>query len=238
MLLGDYEEAQSKYEKALTIYEHIGEKLGEANTYMHVGSLLMFLGDYEEARLKYEKALHIYQHLGKKLGEANTCKHLGDLAVQTGDYEEARSKYEKALTIYEHIDEKDGEASTLIRLGQWAALTGELGYAEAHLDSAYTLYREIGNLEVLADAHTVRALISLLYHDIAKARYELDCCSSIQNKISAYCKAVQWLVLYADHLKQHGFQEGAAMCLEYAEEFASKTQNQVLQNQVKRQSEM
>jgi hypothetical protein len=46
------------------------------------------------------------------------------------------------------------------------------------------------------------------------------------------------LVLYADHLKQHGFQEGAAMCLEYAEEFASKTQNQVLQNQVKRQSEM
>jgi len=237
MLLGDLDEARSKYEKALAIYQNIGENLGEANTLMHLGFLIMLLGDLDETRSKYEKALAIHQHIGKNLGEANTLKHLGDLAVQTGDLEEARSKYEKALAIYQNINDKDGEASALIRLGQWAALTDKLEYAKTNLNSAFTLCREIRNFEGQAEVHMVKALVFFKHTDIVKAKYELDCCSSIQDRTCTYCKAVQWLILYAAHLRLHGFREGAKLCLEYAEEFALKTQNHYLQNQVKQQSE-
>ena len=237
MLLGNLEEARSTYETALKICQTIDEKLAEGNIFMRLGDLIMLLGDLEEARSKYEKALEIYRNIRDRVGEANTLKHLGDLAVQTGDLEEAQSKYEKALEIYQHTDEKDGEASTLIRLGQWAALTNKLDHAETSLDRAFTICREIENLEGQAEAHVVKAFILLKHHHIAKARYELDCCSSIQDKIRAHYKAVQWLILYAAHLKVYGFKESAKLCLAYAEAFALKAQNQHLQNQVKQQSE-
>ncbi len=237
-LLGDFEETRSEYEKALEIYQSLDEKLGEANIFMHLGSLLMLLGNFEEARSKCEKALEIYQSIGEKMGEANTFKELGDLAVQTGKFEEAQSMYGKALKIYQHIEDKEGEASTLIRLSQWAVLTGRLEYAEKNLDSGFTICREIKNPERQAEAHMVKALFFLKQSDTIRAKHELDSCSTIQNRIHAHCKLVQWLALYAVHLRVHKFEEGARICLKYAAEFASKTQNQYLQDQVARQSEI
>ena len=235
MLLGDFEEAREKYETALEICQDIDEKLAEANIFIRLGYLIMLLGNFEEAREKYETALRIYSHIDDKVGEANTFKHLGDLAVQTGDLEEARSKYETALEIYQHTDEKDGEASTLIRMSQWATLTGELSNAEANLDEAFMICRKIQNPEGLADAHMVKALVFFEQQDAMKAKHELDSCLSIQDKIHAYYKAVQWLILYAVHLRSKCFKESARICLEYAEEFAAKTQNQHLINQVRQQ---
>jgi len=235
MWSGNLEEARSKYETALTIYQYMGEKLGEAHAFMHLGDLIMWSGSLEEARSKYETALKIYQDMGEKLGEANAFWRLGDLAVKTGDLEEARSKYETALTIYQYMDDKLGEAHTLLRLSQWAALTDKLEHAETYLDDALALRREIGHLEVQAAAHMVKALVLIKRHDTAKAIHELACCSSIQDRVRAHSRAVQWLILYAVHLRLHGFKEGATLCLEYAEEFASKTQNQYLQTQVKNQ---
>jgi tetratricopeptide (TPR) repeat protein len=234
VLSGDLERARSRYETALEVYQHMDEKLGEANIFMHLGELLMLSGELEGAQLRYETALDIYREIDEKVGEANTLKNLGDLAVLSGDPEGAQSRYETALDIYQHIGEKEGKASTLIRLGQWAVLTDRFDYAEIYLESASRLCRKIDNLKGQADGHMVKALAYLKHHDIIKAQYELDCCSSIQNKICAHSKAVHWLILYAAHLKSRGLEDGAKMCLEYAEEFASRTRNKHLQNQVNR----
>jgi tetratricopeptide (TPR) repeat protein len=235
MLLGDFEEARSQYERALTLYQHIDEKLGEANIFKYLGDLAMLLGDFEEARSQYEAALTLYQHIDEKLGEANTFKHLGDLAVQTGELEDAQKRYRKALKIYQHIEDEVGEASTLIRLSQWAALTDNRAYAKTNLDSALRLCREIEDLDGQAEVHMVKTLVFLKRHDIVQARHELDCCSSIQDKIRAHSRAVQWLILYTGHLRSRGIEEGAQLCLEYAEDFASKTRNQRILDQVNQQ---
>ncbi len=171
----------------------------------------------------------IYQSIGDKIGEANIFDYLGDLAVQTNDFEEARSKYETALAIYQSIGDKLSEAYMIIRLGQWAVLADRLDQAETYLNNASTLCEEIEDLEVQADAHMVKALVFLKHHEIVKARKELDYCSSIQDKARAHYRTSQWLTLYAVHLRSHDFQEGAKICLEYAEKSASKTRNQHLQ---------
>ena len=72
----------------------------------------------------------------------------------------------------------------------------------------------------------------LKQNNMVKAQYERDCSSSIQNKICAHGKAAHWLILYATHLKSRSLEDGAMMCLKYAREFASKTRNRHLQNQV------
>jgi tetratricopeptide (TPR) repeat protein len=233
MLLGDFGEAQSEYETALKMYQDIDENLGEANILQDLGDLLMLQGDFGEAQSKYETALKMYQDIDENLGEANILKHLGDLLMLQGDFGEAQSEYETALELYQHIDEKQGEASTFLRLGQWAALAGKLDYAEANLMNGLSLCKETGHLEGEADAHALRAFLLLLRSQTARARYELDCCRSIQDRLHAHYKAVQWLILYAVHLRAHGLEESAEMCLRYAEEFASKTRNQNLQTQVR-----
>ncbi len=230
--LGD---ARSKYERALKICQTIQEKLAEANIFMRLGILAALSGNHGEAQSKYETALTIYQTTDEKLGEANTFKYSGDLALQTGRLEDARSKYETALTIYRTIEEKEGEASTLVRLGQWAALKDRIDDAETYLEAASTLLRETRDSEGQAEAHMVRALVFLRQNDIAKAQNELDCCSSIRDRIYSHCKTVQWLILYTHHLRLHGFQEGAKLCSEYAVRFASKSQDHDFRDQVMQQ---
>ncbi|MGD2248964.1 MAG: tetratricopeptide repeat protein [Candidatus Methanofastidiosia archaeon] len=233
VLLGDLEEARTKYENALEIYQEIDEKIGEANVFLHLGDLIMRSGSLEEAQSKYENALTIYREIDEKLGEGNVFMRLGDLAVYTGAFKEARTKYENALTIFQEIDEKLGEANVFMKLGQWAALTDHFEYAEINLDRALTLSEETENLEVQAETHMAKALVFLKHHDIINAKRELDLCSFIRGKVGAHYNAAKWLILYAIHLRSHKFKEGTKICLEYAEKFAFKTQNQHLQNQVK-----
>jgi tetratricopeptide (TPR) repeat protein len=232
MRFGNFEEAQTQYEKALEIYQHIKRTLGEANTYMHLGDLAMWRNNFEEAQTQYEKALKLYQHIKRTLGEANTYMHLGDLAMWRNNFEEAQTQYEKALKLYQHLEVRDGEARIITRLAQRAALTDELDHAETYITYVFILYRDIEDLEGLADAHLVRALIFFAQHRMIKAKNELDFCSSILDRINAHGEAARWLTFYAAHWRLQGVEEGAVACLEYAEKFVSRTRNQHLKNQV------
>lgn len=232
---GDLEKAKTRFEEALKIYRNVDVALGEANALLRLGVLAFQTGDLEKAQTRYKEALRIYRDIDAKIGEANTIRALGDLAMWTFDFEEAQKKYKRALTIYQHTYVKDGEARTFIRLAQWAVLTGKGEYAELNFDKALTVYKGIEDLEGQADAHLVKALIFLDQHNVARAKRQLECCSSVQDKICAHCEAAQWLILYAVHCRLHTIQEGVQMCLEYAAEFASKAQNQYLLDHVKQQ---
>ncbi|MBU7016076.1 MAG: tetratricopeptide repeat protein [Theionarchaea archaeon] len=238
MRFGILDEAQNQYEKALQLYQYTKRNLGEANTLMHLGDLAMWRNNFDEAQNQYEKALQLYQHIKRNLGEANTLMHLGDLAMWRNNFDEAQNQYEKALQLYQHLEVKDGEARILTRMAQRAGLAGELDHAETNLSRVFTLYRDIEDFEGLADAHLVRALIYFAQRNMAKAKRELDFCSSILNRINAHGEAARWLTLYAAHWMLQGIEEGAVTCLEYAEEFVSKTRNQHLRNQVSHLKEM
>ncbi len=189
---------------------------------------------YKEAREVGDTLISNLEKLQDNLGEANTLKALGDLAMRTDNLKEAQQKYEKALEIFQQVDAKLGEANTLMRLGQWLTITDDLNDAETKLENAIIIYKEIEELEGQADVHMGKALIHLKRHDITKAKNELDQCSSLRDMVLAHGEAAQWLIFYANHLKLHNFPEGVRICLEYAEKFAFKAQDQRLQDEVKR----
>ncbi|MGD2250776.1 MAG: tetratricopeptide repeat protein [Candidatus Methanofastidiosia archaeon] len=231
MRTGALKKAQKRYEKALALYKTIDRKLGEANTLMRLGDLFLKTNNFEKSQIQYEKALALYKIINRTLGEANTLMRLGDLFLKTNSVEKAQIQYEKALTMYRAIDVKDGEARILIRLAQQAALTNRLDHAEITLHDAHTLYKDIEDLEGQADAHLVKAFVLLNRHYITKAKKALDCCLFIQDKIGAYTETAQWLTIYAAHLTVQGFEEGAKLCSQYAEECSSKALLQRLQSQ-------
>ena len=213
--------------------ERLQDELGEANTLLALGDLAMRMADLKEAKLKYEKALEIFQQIDSKLGGANTLLALGDLALRTDELKKAKSKYEKALEIFQQIDSRLDEAHTLQALGKWFAIMDELENAEDYLDDAATIFKRIEEIEGQADVHMVKALVLFKRHANTEAKRELDQCSLIRSKVHAYGEATQWLIFFADHLELRDCHERAKICLEYAEDFASKARDQHLLDQVK-----
>lgn len=228
---GDFEEAQRRFEEALDIYQEIDVNLGKANAFLRLGMLTFLTGNSEEAQERLGKALMIYRYIHVEIGEANTLRILGDVAMWTGDVDAAHIQYQKALRIYVHNSVKDGEARALVHLARWAALTGRSEHMQTYLDDAFTIYREIEDLDGLAHAHLVKALLFLKTHNTIKARRQLDFCSSIQEKTCQHSETAQWLITYADHFMY--CKEEAVLCLEYAEEFAMMARNLYLLGRIR-----
>ena len=233
----ELKEAKNRCDKALTIYQQIDERVGQANTFLALGDLAVRTAELKEAKSRYDKALTIYQQIDANVGEANALKALGDLALRTGELKEAKDRFDEALTIYQQIDDKLGQANTLTRLGQWFALKDELKYAGDNLDKAVTIFIEIVDKDGMADIHLVRALVLLKRRANEEAKNELKQCLSIRERIYGHGEAAQWLLLYADHLKSQTLNEGAKICLEYAEVFASKARDVRLQDEVKKRQQ-
>ncbi|WP_239643517.1 tetratricopeptide repeat protein [Crocosphaera watsonii] len=68
--MGQYEQAREYYQQSLAITREIGDRNGEANSYIGLGNAYYFLGQYEQAREYYQQSLAIFKEIGDKPGEA------------------------------------------------------------------------------------------------------------------------------------------------------------------------
>jgi len=82
---GDYVAAQNQYQRALTIFEALGDQTDIANTHHDLGVLAQLQGDYGAARDLYERSLHIKEQLGDQAGMVAIYNNLGTLAQARGD---------------------------------------------------------------------------------------------------------------------------------------------------------
>jgi tetratricopeptide (TPR) repeat protein len=81
---GDYDEAARQYQRALAIFERLGDQAGMANSYEQLGHLASVHGDYDEAARQYQRALAISERLGDQAGTADTYTELGILEAERG----------------------------------------------------------------------------------------------------------------------------------------------------------
>ncbi|MBN8592031.1 MAG: TIR domain-containing protein, partial [Anaerolineae bacterium] len=63
----DLDGARAFYDRALPIYEQIGDRLGAANTLQALGDLSLRVDDLDGARAFYDRALPIYEQIGARL---------------------------------------------------------------------------------------------------------------------------------------------------------------------------
>ena len=94
-----YDIAKTHYQHALSIYQQIGGKLGEANILGAQGDIERLQAEYHAAKTHYQHALLIYQQIGDKRGEANTLGAQGDVERMQAEYHAAKTHYQHALLI-------------------------------------------------------------------------------------------------------------------------------------------
>ncbi len=135
-----YQEAQQQYQRALEIFEALGDRADMASSYHQLGILAYLEGDYQEARRQYQRALEIFEELGDRADMARGYHQLGILAQQQGDYQEAQQQYQRSLEIFEEqLGNRADMAKSYHQLGILAYLQGDYQEALATFNQALEL---------------------------------------------------------------------------------------------------
>lgn len=146
--LGRYDDAVARYEEALTMRRRL---LGEehpltADSYIHVGQILLMRSRYDEAATYLEKGLAIAE---RALGPINqstraALNNLGGVYLKRGDVQRAWEAFHRSLAIAEHLfgPRHLEVATTLNNIGNLHHETGQIDEALQAFERALEIRRE------------------------------------------------------------------------------------------------
>jgi tetratricopeptide (TPR) repeat protein len=166
---GDYQEAEREYQRALEIYERLGNQTGIAACYGQQGILAQDQGDYDEATRGYQRALEIYERLDDPAGMATGYHQLGVLAQLRGDYEEAGRQCRRSLEIDERLGDQSGLATGYHQLGILAQLRGDFEEAGRQYRRSLKIYERLGDQSGMATSYHQLGTLAQLRGDFEEA---------------------------------------------------------------------
>ncbi len=173
LVRSDHDAACNAYQRALPLYQQVGDVLGEANCVKSLGDIDLQRSDHDAARKAYQQALSLYQQVGDMLGEANCIRRLGESDLQRSDYDAARKAYQQALSLYRQVGDVLGEAGCVRSLGDIDLQRSDHDAARKAYQQALSLYRQVGS--VLGEANCIQCLgdidLRRSDHDAARKAY-------------------------------------------------------------------
>lgn len=172
----DMKRAVGKYEKALGIFEKVGELKGQLSAFNNLGIAYSDWGQYAKAVEYYEKGLEISTKLGG-LGlkqEGIVLNHLGNTYRHLGQFQKAEEHHQKSLAIMRKFKDRKGEAQCLLSLGQLYEDLGQCNKAMACCYRSLATYRKLMNHKGEASSLNCLGTIHMHWGEYTKAmeKYE------------------------------------------------------------------
>jgi tetratricopeptide (TPR) repeat protein len=165
--LGQLDEADEWYRRAIQVREELGLRRQLAGDYYEVGVTAHTRGRLDEAEDWCRKSLVIQKELGDRLSMGNTYHQLGIIAFDQGQLDEAEEYYQRAAQIHQEIGQRSPLAASYHELGVTARTRGRLDEAEDWCRKSLAIKEELGS----------RPGMAITYHElgiIAYARRRLD----------------------------------------------------------------
>ena len=163
--LGQQEEAKNNFERALTIYDNLGDNWGIANALYNLGYTNAAQGNLKEAAQYYNDSLDIYSSNNDLRGIGLALGNLGVVSEKQGNYSEAKSLFEKSLETARELEDSYVETQALKRLGYLAIALEDFTEAEVNFSKTLECAKKAGNrLEVANAKRTLGQLAYKLNH--------------------------------------------------------------------------
>lgn len=170
----DLDGAAADYNRALQLFQDLGNRLGQANVHQARGDLRLFHSDLDGAADDYDRALQFFQIHKSRLGEANVLHARGNLRLRRDDLNGAADDYNNALRHSEAVEDRLGQANVLHARGVLRLRRGDLDGAD-DFNRALQLFQDVrdrlGQARVLVDRGGLR--LFLADFDGATADYNL-----------------------------------------------------------------
>jgi predicted ATPase/DNA-binding winged helix-turn-helix (wHTH) protein len=140
---GDDEAAQRNFEKSLTFWRTVGDRVSTARCLHNLGNASKLRGDYARARIALTEAMQIFQEIGDESGAAWALNQQGDLAREQGDLPGAKALYERALFAFRSSGDQWGQARSLTDLGMIACELGEHSAAFESFSESLDIFKRL-----------------------------------------------------------------------------------------------
>jgi tetratricopeptide (TPR) repeat protein len=156
----DWDAASSELERALALYEQLGEPIALANALVDRARLRQARAELDGSAADLARALKTYDALDSELGRANVFECGGDLHVQRGDLHEAQAQYERALTLYERLGIAVGIANTHAELARTALALADFERARRHAEQALAAAGSDGSRYAIDTAQEILTVLA------------------------------------------------------------------------------
>jgi len=141
-----YRAALAAYQEALPLWQVLGERSREADTWERIGWVYYDLKDPAPSLAASRKALALYAALGNQRQEGLVNNRIGGALYDQGNFAEALIEHQKALEIFRRIDSPYMEAAALNAAGNAYLALGQLQEALDAYKQALRWAREGKNL--------------------------------------------------------------------------------------------
>jgi len=146
------------FERAVELYERVGNRRGEAEALFWVGIVHQVVHDDSGAALpSLERSYELAIEVGDKLTQSYAVRHLGFADLAAGNVEAARERLEESVRLRREIGFGPGVAAGVLALAEVADDEGDTERAAALLDEAQAIAEESGAAGVLRWIEHTRA---------------------------------------------------------------------------------
>jgi predicted ATPase/DNA-binding winged helix-turn-helix (wHTH) protein len=144
-LRGDYEDAVTRTEQALSLYRGLGDDDAVADSLMLLGNTWTSAGFPERGIGLLEESLAIRRDRGDTGRIASLLNNIATVFYLRGDYDQSFALHEESLSLFRLTRQKWGSACCLNNLGRLLTLNGKYGDAHRYLQGCLALASEACN---------------------------------------------------------------------------------------------
>jgi tetratricopeptide (TPR) repeat protein len=170
--LGHYPRARADLTAALSIWQAVGDRDGEARTRHALASLDLTQENYEPARAEFRRVLELKHELDDRDGEAWTRHALASIDLRQGSYEPARAEFMRVIELMQELGDRKGEAAARHELAWIDAEQGSYEPARVEFARVLELRQKLGDRDGEAAARQQLAFIDLRQGSYEPARVE------------------------------------------------------------------
>ena len=161
--------ANEEYERALAIFQRIGDRGGLAASYGNMGNLLLLHGDRDAAEAAYRRALVISQEIGDLTGEAQAVSSLAYLEIDDSAGDATLDLANQAIVLNDRAGARSRHAFALSNYANALRLRGDLDKASQACTQAQQEAKSSNDANRVMQVDIVCADIALDRGEIASA---------------------------------------------------------------------
>jgi class 3 adenylate cyclase/tetratricopeptide (TPR) repeat protein len=155
-------EAVDDLERALGIYEQLGDFLGQGNVLNNLGIVRYYQGRWDDALEHWARSREAKERAGDVVNVAIQANNEGEILSDQGQLERARELFREALRVHRAAGYAIGVAVDLANLGRAAARSGDFEEARALLGEALGRFEEIGSEGFVLETRVRQAEAAML----------------------------------------------------------------------------
>jgi LuxR family maltose regulon positive regulatory protein len=143
--MGDLDRARRELQRALTLYEGLGNVYHVANVHQELGNCLRALGDMGGADQHYRKALALWDQIGNPAALANVLNSMAVSLYHRGEYDQALKLFDRALANAREAAHRRFEGYVLAGMGDVRRDLGDYDACRELYEDALSLANQVGD---------------------------------------------------------------------------------------------